>query len=293
MRVVYEKLSIGIRNIFRMNNQDLSKIATDIRKQILEMIYKSQSSHIGSCFSIVDILAVLYFQQMNIDMNNPKSKSRDYFILSKGHAAAALYATLARRGFFPTENLDNFCCDHTKLAGHVIKQCLPGVETTAGSLGHGLSIGAGVALANLSNDRRIYCLIGDGECNEGSVWEAAMFASHNRLDNLILIIDVNRQQGMGNSKDIIDMRDLKKKWDAFGWDVCEIDGHDCGALSQTIEDLSSKKSGKPSVIIANTVKGKGVSFMEDNILWHYRSPDAKEYKTAKEELDKLYEKYGN
>lgn len=287
MKIVLKRPIIGIKNILDMNKKELKIKTSEIRRQVLEMIYKSKSSHIGSCFSIIDILTVLYFQVMNIKPSKPNFEDRDIFVLSKGHAAAALYSTLALRGFFPISNLEGFCENGSKIAGHVIKDCLSGVEATAGSLGHGLSMTAGMALANRYNNRKFYCILGDGECNEGSVWEAAMFCSQFKLKNIILIVDVNKQQGLGKTDNIINMNEMAKKWESFGWDVKEVDGHDLNALDTQLTSFSQKKGEKPSVLIANTVKGKGVSFMEDKIKWHYKSPNEEEYKMAISELEKI------
>lgn len=267
---------------------ELKKEANSIRKMILEMIYRSKSSHIGSAFSIVDILTVLYFEIMNIDPKNPSKKDRDRFILSKGHACTALYATLAQRGFFNKELLQSYGFNGTKLAGHISLGAVSGIEATAGSLGHGLPIACGMALSLKLDHKngRVFVLLGDGECNEGSVWEAALAAAHFRLDNLIVIIDKNRQQGMGNTKTIINMDPFLEKWKSFGWNTHEINGHDIKTLVDNLK-LSSSKRGNPNVFIANTIKGKGVAMMQDKIEWHYRAPKDDEYKVALAELNCL------
>jgi transketolase len=268
-----------------MHIQNLQNNAKEIRKIILNMIYRSKSSHIGSAFSIVDILTALYFETLNIDPKNSHNKTRDRFILSKGHACTALYATLGLKGFFPISKLDEYGKDNTKIAGHITLGSLPGIEATAGSLGHGLSIGAGMALAAKKDNKKykIFVLVGDGECNEGSVWEAILFASQFKLDNLILIIDKNNQQGLGSTQDIMNINPLPEKLKSFGWEVKEVDGHDINDLIKTFKNLPFKQN-KPSAIIAHTIKGKGVSFMENNIDWHYRPPNDDQYKLALSEL---------
>lgn len=259
--------------------------ANTIRKKVLSTIHRTKSSHIGSCFSIVDILTVLYFRVLNINPLNIEDPQRDIFVLSKGHACVALYATLVEKGFCSESDLQNYVTDGSKLAGHAIKGCIPGVEVTAGSLGHGLSIAAGMAMANRKNDRKFFCLLGDGECNEGSVWEAALFAAHNKFENLIAIIDNNKQQGMGNTSNILSNETLGKRWESFGWKVVEVDGHDLGLLEKKFKETVEQSSGCPTVVIAHTVKGKGVSWMENTIDWHYKSPDEKQYADALKELE--------
>lgn len=252
------------------------------------MIHKSGSSHVGSCFSIVEILTVLYFAVMKTCPQNPRKLKRDVFILSKGHAAAALYATLAHRGFFNLKKLELYAQNNSPLAGHVIKGCLPGVEATAGSLGHGLSLAAGMALAGKLDKqfkRKYYCLLGDGECNEGSVWEAVMFSAHYKLNNLIAIVDLNGQQGMGKTANIIKQNKMAERWKSFGWDVRETDGHSLAELLKTFAYFNKKKNDKPSVLIAHTIKGKGVSWMENSIHWHYKTPSVEQLKNALAEIN--------
>lgn len=265
---------------------DYNNIATKIRKNILEMHHISQESHVGAAFSCVDILTVLYFKILNIDPKNPKLKNRDRFILSKGHAAAALYSILAQRGFFPEKVLKTFCLGGG-LPGHTTKNCVPGIETSAGSLGHGLPIGAGMALAEKGSNKkyRIFVLMGDGECDEGSVWEAALFSSHHKLDNLTVIIDRNNLQGLGKTNEVLNLEPLKEKWTAFGWQAVEIDGHNFDEIEKTLNSIPFKKN-KPSVVICNTVKGKGVSFMEDKLEWHYKSTTEEQYNLALKDLNK-------
>lgn len=265
---------------------DYSQISKQSRKKILKMIFDSQSSHIGSALSCVDILTVLYFKILSIDPKNPLAENRDRFILSKGHAASALYATLAQRQFFPEKILDTYCLNGGELPGHSTMNCVPGVEVSTGSLGHGLSIGTGIALAGKRDNKnyKVFVLISDGECQEGSVWEAAMFSSHHKLDNLITIIDYNKLQAFGRTNDVINLEPLKDKWISFGWQVQEIDGHNFNEIEKVCEKLPFEKN-KPSIIIAHTIKGKGISFMENKLEWHYKSPNKEEYNLAIKELD--------
>jgi transketolase len=265
-----------------MNKLTTSALAQRLRKHVLSMIHKTNSSHIGSCYSIADILAVLYSQILRYNTANPHWKQRDRFILSKGHAGAVLYAVLAESGFFPVEQLQQYNHNGTQLSGHIMHS-VPGVEVSTGSLGHGLPIGCGMAYAGKVDELsyKVYVLLSDGECDEGSNWEAIMFAGHHRLDNLVVIVDYNKIQSLGRVKDILDLEPFADKWKAFGWQVVEVDGHDHEQLQQAFSSLP--QSG-PTVIIAHTVKGKGVSFMEDKLLWHYKSPDAAEYQNALTEL---------
>lgn len=262
-----------------------NKISNNIRKKILKMIFNSQSSHIGSALSCVDILTVLYTKILSINPQDPHAENRDRFILSKGHAASALYATLAQRGFFPKEILDTYCQNGGRLPGHSSRGYVPGVEASAGSLGHGLAIGAGMALAAKRDDKknRIFVLISDGECDEGSVWETAMFASHNKLDNLTAIIDYNKLQAFGKTNEVLNLEPLQEKWLSFGWQTQEINGHNFVEIEKTLLKIPFK-SNTPSLIIAHTVKGKGISFMENKLEWHYKSPNKEEYLLALQEL---------
>lgn len=235
---------------------------------------------------MVDLLAVLYFSTLRIDPPRSDWKDRDRFILSKGHGAAAIYATLAHRGFFPVDRLSTYCADGTFLAGHVTHHGVPGVEVSTGSLGHGLPIGCGMALAGLRarQSYRVFVLLSDGECDEGSTWEAALFAPHHKLDNLVAIIDYNKIQSFGRVKDVLDLEPLADKWRSFGWSVCEVNGHDHTQIHHALEHVPLEL-GRPSAVIAHTVKGKGVRFMEDDLLWHYRPPDAKQLAQALAELE--------
>lgn len=266
--------------------EEYKEIAKRIRREILEMIYKAKMPHIGSAFSIVEILVALYFKCLSVSPENKKDKNRDIFILSKGHSCSALYAVLAERGFFKKEILKKFAVNGGLLEGHPTRNLDLGIEVSTGSLGHGLSIGAGIAVAkkfdNLNS--RVFVLLSDGETQEGSVWEAALFAAHHQLDNLIAIIDYNKLQALDKTENILNLEPFKKKWESFSWQVKEIDGHDFNQIIQVLEEVPFKQL-KPSVIIAHTKKGKGVSFMEDNILWHSKYPDEEEFKKALKELN--------
>lgn len=272
-------------NLDEKEINEYRKIAKEIRRDILNMIYRAKAPHIGSSFSIVEILVALYFKCLSISPDRAQDENRDIFILSKGHGCPALYSTLARRGFFSSNVLNGFGVNGGTLELHPTRDIERGIEVSTGSLGHGLSVGAGMALAAKYNNsnRRVFTLLSDGETNEGSVWEAAMFACHRRLDNLIAIVDYNKIQALGRTQEVVNLEPLAGKWHSFGWEVEEIDGHDFEQIISTLERIPFQKT-KPSVIIAHTVKGKGVSFMENELLWHYRCPDETEYTTASQEL---------
>ncbi len=254
----------------------------DVRKIILEQSKRAHVGHIGSALCIVEILASLYGGILRIE--NPQDVKRDRFVLSKGHAALALYAVLYLKGFISQKELDAYCSDNSLLGVHP-EHALKGVDFSTGSLGQGLSMGVGAALAARLNkqDNRTFVLISDAECNEGAVWEAVMVAAQHKLSNLIAIIDLNGQQAFGYSKDVIDLTPMKQKWESFGWDAYEVDGHDEIQIKKTIEQMTLKKD-KPHVLIAKTVFGKGVSFMENKIKWHYWPMSDDEYKLAIKEL---------
>jgi len=262
------------------------KLARRVRCSALRMVHEARASHIGSCLSATDLLAVLYGEILRVDPRCPDLPDRDKFILSKGHAAAGLYAVLAERGFFPSEWLTRYCQNGSELPGHVDNHGIPGVEVSTGSLGHGLGIGCGMALAGKADSRngRVFVLLSDGECDEGATWEAALFAPQHRLDNLVAIVDHNKIQSFGTVAEVLDLAPLAEKWRAFRWSVREVDGHD---HKQIFEALSAVplEDGKPSAVIAHTVKGKGVSFMENELAWHYRSPDRRELDRALCELE--------
>lgn len=244
------------------------------------------SSHVGSVFSIADILAVLYGRVLRVFPHEPRHGHRDRFILSKGHAGAGVYAVLAETGFFPTSKLDTHYQDGSDLSGHVSHLGIPGVEVSTGSLGHGLSIASGMALAGKRDSKnwRVFCLLSDGECDEGSTWEAVLFAAHHALSNLTAIIDYNKLQSLDTVENTLALEPFADKWRAFGWLVHEVDGHDHEALALLLES-ASRQEDKPVVIIAHTVKGKGVSFMENTVLWHYRTARGAEYEAALHELE--------
>ncbi|MGL4905064.1 MAG: transketolase [Cetobacterium sp.] len=264
--------------------------ATKIRKDIVQMICKSKSGHPGGSLSAADIVTALYFSEMNIDPKNPKMEGRDRFVLSKGHAAPVLYSALAERGYFDRALLDTLRAYGSPLQGHPDMKKVPGVEISTGSLGQGLSVANGMALsARISNeDYRTYILMGDGELQEGQVWEAAMTAAHYKLDSICAFIDCNNLQIDGNVDKIMGVEPLDKKWEAFGWNVIKIDGHDFKEIFDAL-DAAKKVKGMPTVIIANTVKGKGVSFMENVCGFHGVAPTPEETVKAIAELEKVSE----
>lgn len=270
----------------KIDSEGYIKLAKHIRKYVVKMHAISNTSHIGSSLSCVDILVALYFGILKIDVENPCDKTQDKFILSKGHAASALYATLAHRGFFDKGILEKYCCDGSFLPGHTTKDCVPRIEVSTGSLGHGLSIGIGIALAARYDKLkyRVFVLLSDGECNEGSVWEAALFAAHHKLDNLIAIVDYNKIQAFGRTEEVLNLEPFTDKWKSFGWEVREANGHSFKEIFGIFKKLPFKKD-KPSIVIAHTIKGKGVSFMENKLLWHYKSPNREELESALKELE--------
>ena len=264
---------------------ELAELARRIRANVLRMTHMAKSSHVGSCLSEADLLAALYGKVLRIRPEDPDWQARDRFVLSKGHACAGLYAVLAERGFFPPEWLESFYQDASHLAGHVTHSGVPGVEVSTGALGHGLAMACGMSLVGKRDAAtyRVFVLLSDGECDEGSTWEAALFAPHHGLDNLIAVIDYNKIQSLGSVKEVLNLEPLAAKWKAFGWAVREIDGHDFGQIDVALQDLPVER-GKPTCVVAHTVKGKGISFMEDKLLWHYRAPDAAEVRAALAEL---------
>ena len=263
---------------------ELNDTARQLRLDALEMIYRRGAGHPGGSLSIAEIIAALFFHHLRIDSHRHDWPERDRFILSKGHAAAAIYIALAERGFFPMEWLDTFYLDGSHLPGH-ITYGVPGVEASTGSLGHGLSIGCGMTLAGKRDKRsyRVFALLSDGECDEGSTWESALFAPHHHLDNIIAIVDYNKIQSFGAVKEVLDLEPLSSKWQAFGWAVREINGHDHGQIEEALLSVPFETE-RPSCIIAHTVKGKGVSFMENKLAWHYKHPDDDELRQALAEL---------
>lgn len=262
------------------------RLANKIRKHALRMTSLGGSSHIASVFSMADILAVLYGSVLSYKPEQPDWEGRDRFILSKGHAGAGVYAALAESGFFPIEKLDTHYQNGSDLSGHISHKGIPGVEFSTGSLGHGLSVATGMALSAKvdARDHRVFTVLGDGECGEGSNWEAMLFAAHHKLDNLVVIIDRNMLQSIYSTEQTLALEPFADKWRAFGWHTVEIDGHDHLEILRVCEKVSHSNN-KPLCIIASTVKGKGVSFMEHNILWHYRSAKGKEFEDAMRELE--------
>lgn len=262
-----------------------NQLAWLIRRHGIEMTHLSGGSHIASILSVADIVGVLYSDVLHFDPKNPKLPERDRFILSKGHAGAAIYAALAEKGFFAVDQLKTHYQNGSILSGHVSHKGVKGVEFSTGSLGHGLPVAAGMAQAAKLDGKkhRVYVVMGDGECDEGSVWEAALYANHYRLNNLIAIIDHNKMQSLDFCENTLKLSPFADKWKSFGWNVIEIDGHDHDALRAAF--AQAERSDKPTVIIANTIKGKGISFMEFDILWHYRFPhEGWEYDDALKEL---------
>lgn len=256
-----------------VNTQELSMFARNIRIESLKMVHSAGASHIGGALSIADILAVLYGEILNIEPNAPGRSDRDRFILSKGHSCVSLYAALALCGFISYDELETYGQDGSRLMSHISHK-VPGVEFSTGSLGHGLPFGVGKALAakRQAEPWLTFVLLGDGELNEGSNWEAIMFAAHHKLDNLVAVVDYNKIQSLGKTSEVICLEPLARKFEAFGWAVRAIDGHDIEQLKKVFLEVPFK-ADLPSCIVANTIKGKGVSFMENQLLWHYRSPD--------------------
>lgn len=264
---------------------NLKRISNNVRKSIVEEVYFAQSGHPGGALSCADILTVLYFNQMNIDPEKKDDLDRDRLVLSKGHASAALYAVLAERGYFSKDELKGFRKLGSMLQGHPDMKHIPGVDMTAGSLGQGLSVANGMAISSKLDERgfRVYCIVGDGEIEEGQIWEATMASAHYKLDNLCLVVDNNNLQIDGKVSDVMSVYPLKEKFEAFGFEVFEVDGNDIDELI-TVFDKAKTVKGKPTAIIAKTIKGKGVSFMEDKADWHGKAPNDEEYKTAIEDL---------
>ena len=268
-----------------MNKLELQKTANEIRKDIVTAVHSAKSGHPGGSLSAADVFTYLYFKEMEIDPKNPKDPDRDRFVLSKGHCAPGLYAALAQRGYFSVDELKKLRHIGAMLQGHPDMKGTPGIDMSSGSLGQGISAAAGMALAGKidNKDYRVYSLLGDGEIEEGQVWEAAMFASHNNLDNLCLIVDFNGLQIDGPVSEVAGPEPIDKKFEAFGFDVQTIDGHDFDAIEAAFARTKTVK-GKPSVIIAKTVKGKGVSYMENQVGWHGTAPNKEQYETAMQEL---------
>lgn len=265
---------------------ELSRIAANVRKNALTAVHAAASGHPGGSLSIADVLTLLYFEVMNVDPKDPKNAGRDRFVLSKGHCAPALYSVLAERGFFQKEDIKTFRKAGSYLQGHPDMKAIPGVDMSSGSLGQGISAANGMALAGKidNKDYRVYTILGDGELQEGQVWEAAMYAPHYKLDNLTAFVDFNGLQIDGNIKDVMSPLPIDKKFETFGWHVIVCDGHDFRAILSAIEEAKATK-GKPTMIILKTIKGKGVSFMENNAAWHGNAPNDEQYEQAMKELD--------
>lgn len=263
---------------------DTQALALRLRRHVVAMCGRGGSSHVGSCLSIADIMAVLYGVVLSVDPADPCWPERDRFILSKGHAGAAVYAALAERGFFAVAGLADHYRNGSHLSGHVSHKGVPGVEFSTGSLGHGLGVGAGMAmqLRRAGGNQRVFALLSDGECDEGSNWEAILFAGHHRLANLCAVVDYNQLQSLGAVSATLALEPLADKWRAFNWDVVQVDGHDHAALRSAFDRAAG--TDRPSCLIADTVKGRGVSFMEHQVLWHYRAPQGDELTAALREL---------
>ncbi|MDR3651827.1 MAG: transketolase [Paludibacter sp.] len=274
--------------MLKANKQTISALqlkAEEIRRKVLNIVYTSKAGHIGGSLSSVDMETALYFHIMNIDPKKPDMEGRDRFILSKGHSVEALYAVLSSAGFFDEELLKTYGQFNSKLAGHPTKK-IPGVELNSGALGHGLSVGVGLSIA-AKMDKKLYCtyvLMGDGEQGEGSIYEAAMSASHYKLDNLIAIIDRNKLQISGKTEDVMSLEPMRDRWEAFGWEVFEIDGNNISEIVETFENMDDTNT-KPKLIISHTIKGCGVSYMEKVAKWHHGVPNEEQYKEAIAEID--------
>ena len=262
-----------------------TELARQIRRHAVQMVTRAKASHLGGALSMTDLLAVLYGEVLRVRPEEPRWAERDRFILSKGHSCTALYATLALRGFFPVEELATYGCDGSRLMSHISHKA-PGVEFSTGSLGHGLPFGCGKALAAKRRGQawRVFVMLSDGELDEGSNWEAILFAPHHRLDNLVAIVDYNKIQSLGSVKEVLDLHPLAEKFRAFNWAVKEIDGHNHDEISAALKQIPFE-SGKPSCLIAHTVKGKGVDFMEGKLQWHYSSPKPDQLKEALRQLE--------
>lgn len=271
-----------------MNKLELAKMANEVRKGIVTAVHSAKAGHPGGSLSAADMFTYLYFEEMNVDPKNPKMENRDRFVLSKGHTAPGLYSVLANRGYFPVEDLKTLRKLGSYLQGHPCMQETPGVDMSSGSLGQGLSAAVGMALAAKMDkkDYRVYCLCGDGEIQEGQIWEASMFAGHRKLDNLVVIVDNNGLQIDGNVADVCSPYPIDKKFEAFNFHTININGNDMDEIAAAMKEARETK-GQPTAIIMKTVKGKGVSFMENNAGWHGKAPNDDEYATAMADLEKI------
>ena len=287
MRIT-KNMKVGMEVI--MNNLELKKVANEVRKGIVTAVHSAKAGHPGGSLSAADIYTYLYFEEMNVDPENPDKEDRDRFVLSKGHTAPGLYSTLANRGFFPVEDLVTLRKLGSYLQGHPSMQYIPGVDMSSGSLGQGISAAVGMALSAKMDqkDFRVYTLLGDGEIEEGQVWEASMFAGHRKLDNLVVIVDNNGLQIDGPVADVCSPYPIDKKFEAFNFHVINVDAHDFDALRAAFEEARNTK-GMPTAIIAHSLKGKGVSFMEGSVAWHGTAPNDEQYEVAMADLNKIGE----
>lgn len=273
----------------KSTEKELSLHALEIRRGVVQSIFNAQSGHPGGSLSIADLLTYLYFKEMNFDPANPKADGRDRLVLSKGHAAPALYSALAVRGVFPMSEVEKLRSKDSIFQGHPDMKNIPGVDMSTGSLGQGISAACGMALAGKDKGFRVYAILGDGECEEGQVWEAAMFAAHYKLDNLCAMVDVNGLQIDGRTADVMNSDPLDKKFSSFGWNVVHVDAHDFESIEKGLSAAKAYK-GAPTVLICSSVKGKGVSFMENAVNWHGSAPKKEQYEQAIAELDAAYDK---
>ncbi len=264
---------------------ELKLFASDVRKIALKLVFEKKASHIGGAFSMVELLTVLYNKILNVNPSNPNDENRDRFLLSKGHACSTLYSTLALKGFFTLDDLNSYTENGSYFTSH-INHKIAGIELSTGSLGHALPVGCGLALSAKRNNKswQTYVMVSDGELNEGSNWESILFAPQHKLDNLTLIVDYNKIQSLGSVAEVMELHPLADKFNAFRWEVFEIDGHNFDEI-ETAFNAAKNIEGKPSVIIANTIKGKGVDFMEDKLLWHYKSPDKQQLEDGLKQIE--------
>ena len=277
-----------IMNLPDKKTEELYKVSKNLRIKILEMVFKAKGGHIGGCFSVIDLLVNIYSNFLKYDVHNPECNDRDYLFLSKGHCCIALYVTLFQFGFIDQKTLDTYSVNGGSLGGHPKRGDAPGIEATTGSLGHGLGLGNGVALSSkiAKKENKVFVVMSDGEMNEGSIWESAMFASQHDLNNLFVILDNNNQISLDSLDNILSIEPIDKKFESFGWNVKRVNGHDHKEIYSAIVELNKKKN-KPNIIVADTIKGKGVSFMERVTKWHYRGPNDNEYADALKELQLL------